>query len=132
MKVDMLRALIREEVKTAIKEELKDILTEAVKIASSPEKETIQETMSVDVPVKRTPVDRAALAQQMGLTAPILNTGNPLESLLQETRRNMDPNEFNMEEDSMDYMGSNGLDISKLSFVKNANKIYRAAEAKKP
>jgi hypothetical protein len=132
MKVDMLRALIREEVRTAIKEELKDILTEAVKIASSPEKETIQETMPVGVPVKRTPVDRAALAQQMGLTSPILNTGNPLESLLQETRRNMDPNEFNMEEDSMDYMGSKGLDISKLSFVKNANKIYRAAEAKKP
>ena len=36
MKIDQLRKIIKEEVKAAMKEELKDILTEAVKIASDP------------------------------------------------------------------------------------------------
>ena len=40
MKVDVLRKLIREEVRAAIKEELSEVLTEAVKIASAPVKET--------------------------------------------------------------------------------------------
>ena len=39
MKLDSLRKVIREEVKTAIREELQDMLTEAVKIASAPSTE---------------------------------------------------------------------------------------------
>ena len=37
MKLDKLRQIIREEVRAAVKEELQDMLTEAVKIASTPE-----------------------------------------------------------------------------------------------
>ena len=36
MKIEQLRKIIREEVKAAVKEELQDMLTEAVKIASAP------------------------------------------------------------------------------------------------
>ena len=38
MKLDQLRKIIREEVKAAVKEELQDMLNEAVKVASKPEK----------------------------------------------------------------------------------------------
>ena len=37
MKLDQLRKIIREEVRAAVKEELQDVITEAVKIASTPE-----------------------------------------------------------------------------------------------
>ena len=37
MKLNQLRKIIREEVKSAVKEELQDMLTEAIKIASKPE-----------------------------------------------------------------------------------------------
>ena len=36
MKLNQLRKIIREEVKAAVKEELQDILNEAVKVASTP------------------------------------------------------------------------------------------------
>ena len=36
MKIDQLRKIIREEVRAAVKEELQDMLTEAVKVASTP------------------------------------------------------------------------------------------------
>ena len=37
MKLDSLRKIIREEVRSAVQDELKDILNEAVKFASKPE-----------------------------------------------------------------------------------------------
>ena len=37
MKLDQLRKIIREEVKAAVKEELQDMLTEAVRVASQPD-----------------------------------------------------------------------------------------------
>ena len=43
MKLDQLRTVIREEVKTAIKEELQEIMNEAVRAASEPEKQTFYE-----------------------------------------------------------------------------------------
>ena len=43
MKLDQLRKVIREEVKTAIKEELQEIMNEAVRAASEPEKQTFYE-----------------------------------------------------------------------------------------
>ena len=36
MKVELLRKLIREEVRAAVKEELQEVMTEAVRIASTP------------------------------------------------------------------------------------------------
>jgi len=47
MKLDVLRKIIKEEVKAAIQEELRDILLEAVKS----NKQTIQETQPVKAPV---------------------------------------------------------------------------------
>ena len=37
MKLDQLRKIIREEVKAAVKEELQEMLTEAVRVASQPD-----------------------------------------------------------------------------------------------
>ena len=44
MKLDALRKVIREEVKAAIKEELQDMLNEAVKVASAPSTSNVQNT----------------------------------------------------------------------------------------
>ena len=44
MKLDTLRKVIREEVKAAIKEELQDMLTEAVKVASTPTSTNVQKS----------------------------------------------------------------------------------------
>ena len=44
MKLDTLRKVIREEVKAAIKEELQDMLTEAVKVASTPTTTNVQKS----------------------------------------------------------------------------------------
>ena len=38
MKLDELRKIIREEVRSAVKDEIQDMLTEAVKVASAPTK----------------------------------------------------------------------------------------------
>ena len=54
MKLDQLRKVIREEVRAAIKEELQEVLTEAVKIASAPQqqfqKASAYEPIVVDAP----------------------------------------------------------------------------------
>ena len=56
MKLDQLRKVIREEVRAAIKEELQEVLTEAVKIASTPQqqfqKASAYEPVNVDAPNK--------------------------------------------------------------------------------
>ena len=61
MKLNELRKVIREEVKAAIQEELKDILLEAVR---SP-KPAITENLSVATPVKPDPEAQKAFRQQM-------------------------------------------------------------------
>ena len=61
MKLNELRKVIREEVKAAIQEELKDILLEAVR---SP-KPAITENLSVAAPVKPDPEAQKAFRQQM-------------------------------------------------------------------
>ena len=51
MKLDQLRQIIGEEVRSAIKSELQDILTDAVKIASAPSNVS-ETTAATSTPVK--------------------------------------------------------------------------------
>ena len=80
MKVDVLRKLIREEVRAAIKEELSEVLTEAVKIASEP----VNETQSNDFKtVTQKDIKRTWSTGKM-------NSGTvPLEEMLQQTAQQM-------------------------------------------
>lgn len=78
MKLDQLRKIIREEVKSAIKEELQEMLNEAVKVASTPTKKT--ETY--------TPVTQKDISKTWSTGK--INTGTvPLEEMINQTKAEM-------------------------------------------
>ena len=136
MKLDQLRNVIREEVRAAVKEELQDMLTEAVKIASSPRQSFGTAQPTVAKPSRMNPV----------MTA---NKGS-LDEMLQMTRENMTQDDYksvinadssmvsgmpNMASSMVNKMNMNagnqpGLDISSLDFVKKAGQVFKAAEIK--
>ena len=83
MKLDQLRKIIREEVRAAVKEELQEMLTEAVKIASTPEKSS-----NTFKPVKQKDVERRWSTGR-------LNPGTiPLEEMLNDTKAQMTRDDF--------------------------------------
>ena len=140
MKIKLLRQIIREEVKAAIKEELQEVLTEAVKIASEPLKNSNQYRPVTQKDIKQT------------WSKGKLNTGTiPLQEMLEQTRASMTGTEYkniyagtsdmvqkpNFASSMATNMGMTdsqgpmpGLDISKLNFVKKAGKVYNASVEK--
>lgn len=101
MKLDAFRKIIREEVKKAIQEELKDVLLEAVKLASKPTdlstpiKQVTQPYSKVESTYKPTFSDIIAEERK-----PIPSTGNPMLDILNETAqagewRTLNGGEFN-------------------------------------
>lgn len=86
-KLDLLRKLIREEVRGVFQEELAGILKEA--IVANRGQQTITESVR---PVKQVP---ATLNRQVSRpVAPILSPGNPLNNLLAETAMSMTQDDF--------------------------------------
>jgi hypothetical protein len=82
MKLDALRKLIREEMRTVIQEELKGILTEAVVIASAPE----QKTKFTSQPhVKTESTYKPRFSEILAEKKAPASTGNPIFDLLNET-----------------------------------------------
>lgn len=124
MKADVFKKLIKEAVKEALREELGDLQTTA------PQPAPVQE-------VKKYENYRPIVAAQP-------STGDPIMDLLQETRANMTSGDYqtmvsmdsSMAQNGMPAMGSMmsgiepGLDISQLSFVKNAGKVFQASVEK--
>jgi hypothetical protein len=101
MKLDAFRKIIREEVKKAIQEELKDVLLEAVKLASkpadlsTPTKQVTQPYSKVESTYKPTFSDIIAEERK-----PTPSTGNVMLDLLNETAqagewRTLNGGEFN-------------------------------------
>ena len=142
MKLDVLRKIIREEVRAAVKEELQDMLNEAVKFASTPNKTGVGNSYR---PITQKDIKRT------WSTGP-LNPGTiPLEEMLQQTKQSMSPEDYSnvvSSDSSMvkkpnfaNTMASNmgmtessgpkaGIDISKLDFVKNAKAVFDASVQK--
>ena len=136
MKLDQLRKIIREEVRAAVKEELQDVINEAVKYASTPEKSQVQNFNEYKPVVKGQPKKWS-----VGKSA-------TLDEMLQATRAEMTP------EDSSNIMGSTGvqkpnfasmmsnqmtreskgpmpgIDISNLDFVTKAKSVLDASYKK--
>ena len=127
MKLDQLRKIIREEVRAAVKEELQDVLTEAVKIASTPNIQKFNEYKPVDKgQPKKWSVGKSAT----------------LDEMLNATRAEMTSQEYNgivggsgVQKPNFASMMSNqmvrentgpmpGIDISKLDFVSKAKAIF--------
>lgn len=83
MKLDAFRQIIREEVKKAIQEEMRDILLEAVKSASKP---GLIENQSTKPYSKVESTYKPPLSQIMAEERkPIPSTGNPMLDILNET-----------------------------------------------
>jgi len=135
MKLDQLRKIIREEVRAAVKEELQDVMNEAVKYASTP-------TQQVQKFNEYKPVAKGQPKKwSVGKSA-------TLDEMLQATKAEM------TSEDASNIMGSNGIqkpnfasmmsnqmmrenqgpapgiDISKLDFVSKAKSVLDASYKK--
>jgi len=124
MKADVFKKLIKEAVREALKEELAVMLSEKV---------------------EPTPVSTVTKYENYRpVTAKPVSTGDPIMDLLQETRANMSSGDYrsmvnmdsSMAQSGMPNMGSMisgpepGIDISQLSFVKNAGKVFQASVEK--
>ena len=82
--LDILRKLIREEVRAAFQEQVSEILKEAISVNSAAR----QQITEVEKPKKPTPPNtlNTKVARPV---APVLSPGNPLNSLLAETAQSM-------------------------------------------
>ena len=137
MNVDKLINLIKEEVRNTLREELKDLLNEAVEYASRPNIESPRNVeFEISKPVNTTPKDTLQIRKAFSDT-------NPLASLLEETKRAMNSEDFKEFGNTVPAPGMNesayapshssdvGLDISNLDFIKKAKSILNATNSKK-
>ena len=138
MKLNQLRKIIREEVRSAVKEELQDILNEAVKHASAPVVEQKQVKVEPPVPSKMNPV------------ASIKTGTKSIDDMLKQTQASMTNEEYknvftgtsemvtgmpNMASTMANQMNMNagnqpGLDISNLDFVNKAKQVLDLSNKK--
>jgi len=151
MKIDQLRKIIREEVRAAVKEELQDVLTEAVKIASTPsgmQPAPQPGTSEWSAPKKPS---KQELAELIGLKTPPKSTNiefsknESINSMLQQTQKSMTNEDYqqvftgtsdmvskpSFASSMASQMGMTGvqpgIDISKLDFVNKAKSVFDAS-----
>jgi len=133
MKLDQLRKIIREEVRSAVKSELQEVMNEAIKIASNPS------APQATVNTQRVPVKKPIVAPKTGKTS--------LDEMLRMTKSTMTNQEYknvfsgtsnmvqggpNMASSMASQMGlkggpAPGIDISSLDFVKKAGDVFKAS-----
>ena len=127
MKVTELRQIIAEEVRTAIKAELKDLLAEAVKIACAPVAgKPVQESQQVLKSKKAfNPIEDLLEETKLSFTS-----GDAKAFQTQDFRREMEQmfsgnsHVATSVASRMGMMGpEEGVDISSLPFIKNAKKV---------
>ena len=142
MKLDQLRKVIREEVKTAVQEGLQEIMNEAVRAASEPQKETFYE----EAPYGGYKGPHTTnLASTDDITKNLQESGDPIMNLLEETRVTQSTQQYKNPSTSANavhkpnfasMMAGNmgmsesvgpepGLDITQFDFIKKAGSIYK-------
>lgn len=138
MKLEELRKVIREEVEKAFKEQLKEVLLEAIQIASTPSTLKTEQKVST-----RQITDSKPIVPQQKKFKP---TGNPIEDMLQMTKASMtsaDAKAIMGEGAYMPNMASSvahqvsvgagnqpGIDLSQLPFISKAKTVLEAAYQK--
>jgi len=151
MKLDQLRKIIREEVRAAVKEELQDILNEAVKAASTPSggmKEVPKGQKKKWSIGKSATLDEMLTNQKPKATNIKFSNNKNIQSMLEMTKQSMTgeeyqqviagnssmvkkPNFASAAAASMGMTGAQpGIDISQLDFVGRAKSILDAANEK--
>tara|TARA_E500000318_G_scaffold109969_1_gene124236 strand:- start:715 stop:1140 length:426 start_codon:yes stop_codon:yes gene_type:complete len=133
MKLDQLRKIIREEVKAAVKEELQDMLNEAVKAASTPDKPTVQEFKTYEKP-KTSPVKGDPIMEMINQTKSSMTNEDYKTVFTGNSDMVQKPNFASMMASNMGMVDSGrpapGLDISQFDFVKKAGEVYKASVEK--
>jgi len=151
MKLDQLRKIIREEVRAAVKEELQDILNEAVKTASTPSNgmQAVPKGQKKKWSVgKSATLDEMLTNQKPKATNIKFAKNNKIQSMLEQTQASMTGGEYQQvyggtsdmvkKPNFASSMASNmgmagdqpGIDISQLDFVGKAKSILDAANKK--
>ena len=133
MKLDQLRKIIREEVKAAVKEELQDMLTEAIRVASQPEAEpSVQKFKSSNKISKTKSIKSSDPIQEMINQTKATMTNEEYKNVFAGTSDMVQkPNFASTMASSMGMVDSGrptpGLDISQFDFVKKAGAVYKAS-----
>jgi hypothetical protein len=150
MKLDQLRKIIREEVRAAVKEELQEVMNEAVKVASTPNKmqqvpKGQEKKWSVG---KSASLDEMLSSKSAKPTNVKFSNNKNIQSMLEMTKQSMTgedyqqviagdssmvkkPNFASAAAASMGMTGAQpGLDISKLDFVQKAKSVLDASYSK--
>lgn len=136
MKLDQLRKIIREEVKAAVKEELQDILTEAVQIASAPTKmqpapKAGQTSWSAPVKQKETYISDDPIMEMLNQTRASMTSGEYQNIISATSDMVSKPNFGQMMSSEPEFSGPMpGLDISQLDFVSKAKAVFDASNKK--
>jgi len=133
MKLDQLRKIIREEVKAAVKEELQEMLNEAVRVASAPQVKEVTQSKPMQVEKPR-PTSSDPIMEMLSQTKASM-TSEEYRNVYSGTSDTVQrPNFASMMATSMGMKENNGpmpgLDISQFDFVKKAGAVYKAAEQK--
>ena len=133
MKLELLKKIIREEVRAAVKEELQEVLNEAIRVASTPGKNPTNEYQPVPKNMKSE------------WSAKKKATPNSIQEMLNMTKANFSsqdaqafgggqvtkPNFASSQATQMGLTGQEpGIDISKLDFVNKAKKVLDASYKK--
>ena len=133
MKLDQLRKIIREEVRAAVKEELQEVMNEAVKYASTPNIQKFNEYKPVEKgQQKRWSVGRSATLDEMLADTKANMTGTDAANIMGSTGIQK-PNFASMMGNQMVRENSGpapGIDISKLDFVSKAKQVLDASYKK--
>ena len=132
MKLDQLRKIIREEVRAAVKKELQEMLTEAVKVASTPTKQVSQ--TYAEVPKgqpKKWSVGKSATLDEMLNATKADMTGEDATNFISSGVQK--PNFASMMSTQMTMENKGpmpGIDITKLDFVGKAKAVLDASMKK--
>ena len=133
MKLDQLRKIIREEVKAAVKEELQEMLTEAVRVASQPDaKPNVQKFESqTKIQEVQTAKSSDPIAEMINQTKATMNNEEYRNVISGTSDMVQKPNFAEMMASNMGMVDSGrpapGLDISQFDFVKKAGAVYKAS-----
>lgn len=130
MKLDQLRKVIREEVRAAVKEELQDMLNEAVKYASTPAPQQMQEVPKGQ-PKKWSTGKSATLDEMLQATRAEMTREDAQN--LSNAGQVKKPSFASMMGNQMVRESSGpmpGIDISQLDFVSKAKAVFDASTKK--
>ena len=133
MKLDQLRKIIREEVKAAVKEELQEMLNEAVRVASGPQVKEVAQFKTMQV-AKPRPTSSDTIMEMLNQTKASMTSEEYKNVFAGNTDMVQRPN---FAQSMASQMGMTtpagpqpGLDISQFDFVKKAGEVYKASVQK--